>query len=202
VHVEEIQPGLWHWTARHDHIQIEVSSFYLAAERVLIDPMLPPDGLEWFEHHGAPEHIVLSNRHHDRQSWQFQQAYGCAVHCISNGVYELDGRGDVTSFEFGDELPGGIVAHEVGALCPDETALHIPAHRAVACADGVVRWPGGGERLVFVPDHLMDEPEQTKQGLCDAYRRLLELDFDLLLLAHGGPVRDGNAALRAFIDAQ
>ena len=75
----------------------------------------------------------------------------------------------VTPFHFGDELPGGIVVHEVGAICPDETALHIPAHRALACADGVVRWPGV-DGLTFVPDWLMDEPEQTKEGLRAAYR--------------------------------
>jgi hypothetical protein len=199
--VQEITPGLLHWTARHEHIHIEVSSYYLVAERVLIDPMIPPEGLGWFEQRGAPEHVVLSNRHHDRDSWRLQEAFGCAVHCISNGTYELDGRGEVTPFEFGDELPGGIVAHEVDAICPDETALHIPAHRALACADGVVRWPGGGDQLVFVPDHLMDDPVQTKRGLCEAYRGLLELDFDVLLLAHGGPVADGKDALRAFAAA-
>ncbi len=196
--MQEISPGLWHWTARHDHIGVEVSSYYLAAERVLIDPMVPPDGLAWFEEHGTPEHILLSNRHHDRQSWRLQTAFGCPVHCIANGVYEIEGRGDVVAFEFGDELPGGVVAHEVDAICPDETALHIPAHRALACADGVVRWRESGERLVFVPDYLMDEPERTKRGLREAYGRLLELDFDVLLLAHGGPVRDGKDALAAF----
>jgi hypothetical protein len=49
----------------------------------------------------------------------------------------------------------------------------------------------------------MDDPEQTKAELRDAYRRLLELDFDLLLLAHGDPVvGDGKAALRAFADKE
>ena len=103
------------------------------------------------------------------------------------------------AFDFGDGLPGEISVHEVGAICPDETALHIPRHRALACADGVVRWGGGGA-LEFVPDFLMDEPEQTKRRLRDAYRGLLELDFDLLLLAHGDPVvEDAHGALRAFV---
>jgi hypothetical protein len=45
----------------------------------------------------------------------------------------------------------------------------------------------------------MDEPEQTKAGLRSAYGRLLELEFELLLLAHGEPVmRAGREALRAF----
>jgi hypothetical protein len=197
--VQEIAPGLWHWTAAHEVIRIDVSSYYLAAERVILDPMLPAEGLEWFRALGEPEHALLTNRHHDRHAWRFHEAFGCAVHCIRNGLHELDGRGPVEAFDFGDELPGGAIAIEVDAICPDETALYMPGHRALACADGVVRWPGQDE-LAFVPDRYMDEPEQTKAGLRDAYRRLLELDFELLLLAHGEPVaRDAKAALSAFV---
>jgi hypothetical protein len=48
----------------------------------------------------------------------------------------------------------------------------------------------------------MDDPEQTKRGLRDAYRGLLELDFDALLLAHGTPIaRGGRQALRRFVGA-
>ena len=196
----EIAPGLWHWTAPRESIGADVSSYYLEGERVQIDPMIPPEGLEWFEQHSAPEHAILTNRHHDRDSWRLREAFGTTIHCIRNGVYELEGRGPVEPFDFGDELPGGISVHEIGAICPDETALHIPRHRALACADGVVR-RGGGNGLEFVPDFLLDEPKQTKERLRDAYRGLLELDFDLLLLAHGDPVvGDAHDALRAFVD--
>ena len=197
--MEEIAPGLWHWTARHERIHGNVSSYYLAAERVVIDPMIPAEGAEWFEEHGPPEHYVLTNRHHDRQAWPLRDRLGGTVHCVRNGLHELDGRGPVEAFDFGDELPGGIVVHEVDAICPDETALHLPAHGALACADGVVRWSGQPE-LTFVPDRLMDDPEETKAALRDAYRGLLELDFDHLLLAHGDPIAGhGKDALRRFV---
>jgi glyoxylase-like metal-dependent hydrolase (beta-lactamase superfamily II) len=197
----EVATGIWHWTARRGSIGAEVSSYYLESERVVIDPMIPSEGLDWFDAHGAPAHVVLSNRHHDRDAWRLHTAFGCAVHCIQNGVYELAGRGPVEPFEFGDELPGGVIVHEVGAICPDETALYIPRHRALACADGVVRLGTGGG-LQFVPDYLMDDPENTKRQLRDAYARLLDLDFDLLLLAHGAPVVGGaRDALSAFVDA-
>ena len=196
--VQEIAPGLWHWTARHEHIHMDVSSYYLLAERVLIDAMIPAEGLSWFDERGAPEHVLLTNRHHDRDAWRLRDAFGCAVHCVRSGLHELDGRGPVEAFDFGDELPGGVIAFEIDAICPDETALYIPAHHALACADGVVRRPGRDE-LGFVPDELMDNPEETKAGLRDAYRRVLDLDFDLLLLAHGDPmVTSGKEALRAF----
>lgn len=196
--MREIAPGLWHWTAVHPHIGKEVSSYYLADERVVLDPLLPAEGLAWFEQR-PPEHSLLTNRHHSRDSFKLHTAFGTEVHCVRAGVHELEGRGPVTLFAFGDELPGGIIAHEVGAICPDETALHIPDHRALACADGVVRWPGS-DGLAFVPDQLMDDPARTRAGLAAAYRRLLELDFERLLLAHGEPVlSDAKRELSAFI---
>jgi hypothetical protein len=199
--VEEIAPGLWHWTARHPHIGSTVSSYYLEDECVLLDPMFPPDGPDWFSgRESIPQHIVLSNRHHDRDAWRLRDAFGCEVHCVADGLHELEGRGPVTAFHFGDELPGGIVVHEVGAICPDETALHIPGHQALACADGVVRWPGV-DGLTFVPDWLIGDPGPTKERLRAAYLGLLELDFDRLLLAHGDPVvGEAKSALRAFVD--
>jgi hypothetical protein len=197
--MREIAPGLWHWTARHQLIDLEVSSYYLLDERVLIDPLVPAEGMGWFDEHGAPEHVLLSNRHHDRDAWRFREAYRCAVHCVRSGLYELEGRGPVEPFDFGDALPGGALACEVDAICPDETALYISAHRALACADGVVRWPGT-EGLSFVPDRFMDDPEVTKAGLRRAYGALLELDFDLLLLAHGDPVvGDAERELEEFL---
>jgi hypothetical protein len=196
--MQEIGHGLWHWTARHPHIGIPVSSYYLLEERVLLDPLLPRRGTKWFERRNAiPEHIVLTNRHHDRHSWKLHEAFGCEVHCIDTGVYELAGRGPVTPFSFGDVLPGGVIVHEVAAISPDETALHIPAHRALACGDGVVRT--SGPELEFVPDHLMDNPDLTKAELLFKYRGLLELDFEHLLLAHGNPiVATGKEALAEF----
>jgi hypothetical protein len=198
--VQEIGPGLWHWSTRHEHIHMQVSSYYLLRERVAIDAMVPVEGLDWFEQHGAPEHVLLTNRHHDRHAWRLHEAFGATVHCVRSGLHELRGRGPVEAFDFGDELPGGVIAYEVDAICPDETALHVPAHGALACADGVVRWHRGDE-LSFVPDQLMDDPERTKAGLRDAYGRLLAiLDFDVLLLAHGDPmVGDAKSALRGAI---
>ncbi|HXH96725.1 MAG TPA: hypothetical protein VNH40_05885 [Gaiellaceae bacterium] len=198
--MQELVPGLWHWRTYRESIRHDVSSYYLERERVVLDPMIPREGLEWLDEHGPPEHVLLTNRHHDRDAWKLRDAFGCAVHCIRNGLHELEGRGPVEAFDFGDELPGGAVVHEVDAICPDETALYLPAYRALAVADGVVRWPGV-EGLSFVPDFLMDDPEQTKAGLRDAYRGLLELDFDLLLLAHGDPVVAGaKDELRAFVE--
>jgi hypothetical protein len=191
--VQEIAPGLWHWTALRESIGHEVSSYYLAEERVAIDPMVPPERPDWFR----PEHALLTTRHHDRGAWEL----GCEVWVVEQGAHELEGRGEFRTYVWGDELPGGIVAWEVDALSPDETALYLPRHRAVAIGDGVVRWPGA-EGLTFVPDSLMDDPERTRDGLRAAYRRVLdELAFEHLLLAHGAPVvGTAREELRALVE--
>jgi hypothetical protein len=199
--VREIVPEIWHWSARHPRIGIVVHSYFLRAEGVLIDPLAPDDGLDWFAEHGPPTDVVLTNRHHYRSSAQFVERFGVTVRCVREGLHEFTHGELIEPFDVGDELPGGIVVHGVGAICPDETALHIPQHEALALADGAIRWEPGGP-LAFVPDNMMDDPEQTKAGLRESYRRLADLEFRHLLLAHGEPfVGDGREALRTFVDA-
>jgi hypothetical protein len=197
--VEEIAPGIWHWTAEHPRWGIVVHSYYLPEERVAIDPFASPAVLDRLEELGPPTEVLLSNRHHYRSSGKLAERFGATVRCVREGMHEFTKGEAVEPFDFGDELPGGVVAHRVGAICPDETALHVPARRCLALADGAIRAEPGGP-LGFVPDNLMDDPERTKDGLRAAYRRLAdELDFDHLLLAHGEPfVGGGRDALRAF----
>jgi hypothetical protein len=205
--MQEVLPGVHHWTAVHPRIHFEVSSYWLDDGGVLIDPLVPPDvGIEWFAGRATqPQAIVLSNRHHYRDSAKFVQEFGCGVHCNRAGLHEFTHGERVTGFDIGASLPGGLLACELGAICPDDTALHLASGRALFLADGVVRAGREGEPgpLGFVPDSLMDEPERTKQGLLAACARLLEeLDFEHLLLAHGGPViGDGRARLRELVDA-
>jgi hypothetical protein len=196
--VEEIAPGIWHWASSHPRWGIVVHSYFLPEERVAIDPLAAPEVLDRLAELGPPTDVLLTNRHHYRSSGDLAERFGATVRCASQGLHEFTEGERVEGFEFGDELPGGVVAYEVGAICPDETALHVPARRALALADGAVRGDDGGP-LTFVPDRFMDEPEATKEGLRASYRRLAELDFDHLLLAHGAPfVGDGREALRAF----
>jgi hypothetical protein len=210
----EILPGLLHWTTAHPKIKIEVSSYWIADARAVLDPVLPSGGLDWLREIGPPEHLILTNRHHWRHSSAIVEAFGCTVWCNELGLHELEGepgRERVRGFRAGEALPGGIETHEVGALCPDETALRFDLAGGGAClavADGVVRM-GEGARgdgpLSFVPDFLIaDEPAalaSVKQGLRQAYRRLCQLQWDTLLLAHGLPlVGNGREQLRDFAE--
>ena len=163
--------------------------------------MVPREGLEWFEQRAPPSQIVLTNRHHLRDSERYVEAFGCPIRCSDAGPHEFKGGPPVEGFAFGEELAAGITAHELAAICPDDTGLHIrtAGDGALAFADGLTR-PRGG-RLTFVPEVLMGEdPSAVRAGLRESLRRLLELDFDSLLFAHGEPlVGGGRVALQEFL---
>ena len=201
--MQEILPGVFHWTTPHPRIRIEVSSYWLDDAGVLIDPLVPAEGgLQWFAARPTPPTaVLLSNRHHYRDSGRFAETFGCSVHCNAAGLHEF-GHGEVVEgFVPGDRLPGGVPACEVGGICLDESALFMPEKRAIAFADGVVRIDA--EAIGWVPDVLMDDPPGTKRALLAAYARLLEeLDFDHVLLAHGDPlVGDGRALLEELVSS-
>jgi glyoxylase-like metal-dependent hydrolase (beta-lactamase superfamily II) len=198
--MDEIVTGVFHWTAFHERIRQDVSSYYVAPSAALVDPMLPEEGIEWFRERQPPERILLTNRHHYRHSARFVEAFGCPVLCHEAGLHEFENGPDVEGFAFGEEVAPGIVALEVDAICPEDAALHITIGQGLlAFADGLIR--AGDGALAFVPDFLIgDDPEGVKRGLRDALRRLVERDFDSLLFAHGKPlVRGGKGALEEFL---
>jgi hypothetical protein len=189
--MREILPGVYHWTTVHERHGIEISSYLLGTEGVVIDPRVPDGGLDAVAEVAEPAVAILTNRHHYRHAGRFAERFGTRILVNRLGAQEFTHGEPVEFFDAGVDLPGGIRSIPVGSICPDETALHIPAHRAVAVADGVVRVPSDGP-LRFVADSLMHDPERTKQGLVDAYRRVLELDWDTLLPAHGLPLVGGD----------
>jgi hypothetical protein len=196
----ELQPGVFWWTAVHPNLGTDVSSYYLADSGTLIDPLIPAEGLEWFggDARPVPQRVLLTNRHHLRDSARFDAEFGCSILCHEAGLHEFADGPDVEGFFFGEEVAPGVVAQQVDAICPEETALHISlGDGLVAVADGVINYDGPR----FVSDRLLgDSPDAVKQGLRDAYRRLLDLRFDGMLFAHGDPIpRGGKAALREFV---
>lgn len=196
--MNEIIPGVWHWTAFHEGIGSDVSSYMVERASALIDPMLPEDGVEAFRGR-EPEVILLTNRHHYRHSDRIVEEFGCPVLCHEAGLHEFEGGPPVQGFAFGDDVADGVLALEVGALTPEETAFHIDAGpRALSFGDALVNVPDSG--LTFVPDkYIGDDPEAVKEGLREAFRRLLAHDFDALLVAHGAPMPSrGKSALLEF----
>jgi hypothetical protein len=200
--VQEIVPGIFHWSAFHKGIGMRVSCQYVEPAGALIDPMVPEEGLEAFDRFDPPpQQILLTTRLHDRGIREFADRFGVTISCSTHGLHEYeDSELDVQGFDDGDEVAPGITVVATNAISPDDVTLHI-AHGdgALAFGDGLVRPPGGP--LGFVPDSLIgDDPPKVKAALYDAYRGLLERDFDALVFAHGEPLASGGyAALKEFV---
>jgi hypothetical protein len=179
--MDEIAPGIQHWTAVHPNIGWAVSSYWLPTLNALLDPLEVPDEVEGIEH------IVMSNRHHTRSVAEAAERFGATVHGPGGQPYE-----------FGEPfLDGAITAYQVTELWPDDSALHIPSLDALAIADTVLR--DGGE-LAWMPDGCFDDLAAEQASIRTGLGRLAdELSFRHLLLAHGDPIaNDGRERLAAF----
>ena len=142
--MEEIAPGILHWQALHPNLGIDVSSYWLPELRTLLDPIAVPDEVD------GVQHILLSCRHHVRDSLEARTRFAATVRAPRTGMHDFDEDTPIVPYDFGESLAGGAVTpYEVGGLSPDETAFHIPAVNALAVADGAIRY---GEELQFVPD--------------------------------------------------
>jgi hypothetical protein len=200
--MDEILPGLLHWTAFRDTIGTDVHSYLHAPSGTVLDPMVPPEGLEALAAHEV-RRVVLTNRHHYRHADAYRNRFGATVHCHEAGLHEFGPEQDVRGFAWGDELAPGVLALEVGVLCPEETAIHLDGGGgALAFADALTRSRDGA--FGFFSDSLLgDDPPAVRAGLREAFARLArERGFDALLLAHGEPVRSGaRERLAAFATA-
>lgn len=95
--MQEIIPGVQHWTAFRETIDAPVSSYWVQPAGVVIDPMLPDDGLDAFSAADvAPQQIVLTSGLHMRDAERFADAFGIAVRAPRQAA---DRIGDALPFE-------------------------------------------------------------------------------------------------------
>jgi hypothetical protein len=206
--MKELIPGVLHWMPFNDSIGQPVGSHYVDSlgpgGPTLIDPLIDDDAqLEAIRARGAPERILLSIGLHRRSVERLVGEFDCPVMCHRAGLHRLeDLSARIEPFDSGADLAPGITAVTMGAIAPDDTAIHIAAgDGAVLFGDGLFRY--GGE-LGFASDSLLgDDPEPVRRAMEESIRRLVDSDlaFDHLLFAHGDPlVGGGREALRRFVE--
>ncbi len=198
--MDEILPGVWHWTTVHPNLQQPVSSYSLEDAGAAVDPLLPEGGVAAFGD-WAVQKVILTNRHHSRDAAQIREARGATILVPRPGLHEYEGSElEVEPYYPGDEVAPGVRVHELAAISPDDFVLHVSAGLgALVFADGVINMNGIG----FVPDGLMDDPERVRARTFERLHELVQLDFDALLFAHGDPIPSGGRdALLAFIAAE
>lgn len=193
-HVEEVVPGIFHWSVANPNIGGGTSSSHAvrtdSGESVLIDPVpLADEALEIL----APVRaIVLTAACHQRAAWRYRQRFGAPVH-LPRGSRETDEEPD-EHYAAGDVLPGGLEAVHVPGPEEPHFALLLSRDPAVLFCPDLLMVDDGD--LVFVPGEYHEDPNETRRSV----ERLLDLDFTILCLDHGPPLtHDPKAAIRALL---
>lgn len=202
--VQQILPGVWHWTAPHPNLRdFAVSSYWLDEVRILVDPLIGPSERDWFSGLGlTPDAIVLTNHHHYRSSAELSDRYGAAIHAPQASVHLYRGGERVTGYGAGDELAAGLVAVDLGARSANDCGLYFERARALWPADTIVRAPDDpADPIGWVIDAFFEDPAASKSELLTVFTRILsDTDFEHLMPAHGLPlIGNGRAELEKLV---
>jgi glyoxylase-like metal-dependent hydrolase (beta-lactamase superfamily II) len=197
--LQDVASGLWIWRLEHPDWGPElewpplVTSTCVEAggEVALLDPLAPPDdAAEVWERldERPPTLVVVLKPDHVRDVDLFVDRYG--AHAFGPALFW---RTDIPETELepiepGSELPGGLLALYDGRG-RNETPLWLPEQRALVFADALTA-PNGELRVWASPSH--------EERALPALRKLLELPFEVVIVAHGEPVHDRGAYERAL----
>jgi glyoxylase-like metal-dependent hydrolase (beta-lactamase superfamily II) len=197
--LRDVAPGLWIWRRPHPDWRegldweplVTSTCVESRGEVALLDPLAPPqDAAEVWERLDArpPTVVAVLKPDHVRDVDLFVRRYGARG--FGPRLYFRDDIPETTLEPIwpGEELPGGLLPLYDGRS-RDETPLWLPEQRALVFADALTA-PGGELRVWGTPWH--------EQAVLPALRALLELPFELVIVAHGEPVHDRAAFERAL----
>ena len=196
--MQEIVPGIWTWHVHDTDRDMDFNGWYVRAEdaAVVIDPPPPPERvLKQIADLGRPDLVLLTNKHHNRASAVFREAFDLPIHVHENDAELMDEPPQGT-FRHGDVLPCGLLAVTLAhGKTPGETAFLFPGEVAsLIVGDAVIGKPAGS--LSMLPPGKFADPAAAKDGLAV----LLDCDFEALLLGDGQSLpTGGHQALEAFL---
>ncbi len=130
--------------------------------------------------------ILITNRNHVRAADRVGKRTGArvAIHPADADHAREQGMRIDAPLETGQRAgPFEIVA--VPGKSPGEIALHDPSRRLLIVGDALIGNPPG--ELSLLRDRVLDDPALLRQSV----RRLLDLDFDTLLVGDGVPILEG-----------
>ena len=197
--LRDVAPGLWIWRREHpdwspdaDWEPLVTSTCVESAGQVaVLDALAPPeDATDVWERLDArpPTLAVVLKPDHVRDVDLFVRRYGARPFGPALFWPHDVPETELEAIEPGSELPGRLVALYDGRG-RNETPLWLPEQRALVFADALTA-PGGELRVWATPWH--------EERALPALRALLELPFELVVVAHGEPVHDRAEYERAL----
>ena len=197
--LRDVADGLWLWRQEHPdwapglgwEQAVTSTCVRSGGEVAVLDALAPPEAATdvWERLDAAPPTLaVVLKPDHVRDVDLFVGRYGALPFGPRLFWRTHIPETELEPIEPGDVLPGGLVALYDGRG-RNETPLWLPEQRALVFADALTA-PGGVLRVWETPWH--------EERALPALRALLELPFELVVVAHGEPVHDRAAYERAL----
>ena len=196
--IRDVAPGLWIWRLDYPDWRpglgwkppVTSTCVESGGEVIVLDALGPPEEDEvWTRLDARPPTVaVVLKPDHVRSVDAFVRRYD--LQAFGPDTFH---RTDVpeTDLEWigpKSELPGGLVALYDGRS-RNETPLWLPEQRALVFADAMTA-PEGELRIWATPWH--------EEWVLPAFRAMLELPFERVIVSHGDPVHDRAAFERAL----
>jgi glyoxylase-like metal-dependent hydrolase (beta-lactamase superfamily II) len=181
--VEDVVPGVRRWSIHDERIDFTGAAYAVTADEgiVMIDPL--PLDTQALDELGDVAAIVLTCGSHQRSAWRYRRESGAKVYAPAL-VKENEEEPDVR-YGDGDRLPGGLRAVFTPGAGTTQHTLLLDEPRVAFVPDMLVETPEG--KVAMLASRWMHDPEAARRSV----EKLLELDFDVLCLAHGGVVTEG-----------
>ena len=101
--MKELAPGIWHWTAPHPNIGIEVSSYWIPELQLLLDPLAVPDEVD-----GRGLHPPLLPPPRARLL-EAAERFDATIQAPRTGMHDFGDDTPIQPYDFGDPLVDGAV---------------------------------------------------------------------------------------------
>ncbi len=195
--MREIVPDVQTWSVFSRERGYAFNGYAVSTEdgTVLIDPPDPgEDGWETMDLLEPFAGVWVTNRNHSRAAAACRERYRLTVWAHEADAERLEAGADRT-VSGGETIAGEIEVVHAPGKSPGEIAFHLPRSRALIVGDVVIGVPPG--ELSTYPDEVIDDREQLLRSAA----RLLDYDFDALLVCDGEPLPgDGRDKLRGFVE--
>jgi glyoxylase-like metal-dependent hydrolase (beta-lactamase superfamily II) len=196
--MHEILPGIFTWGSTYADRPWDLNGYAIRLNEctVLVDPPAPGED-DWpiFDVIKPIAKIVVTNRDHVRDAELFRTRCGARLVAGADEVAQLAPIAIDEAVREGDLIAGALRVIHLPGKSAGEIGLYFdPALHAISrgiggillLGDAIIGNPPGA--LSLIPEPKLDEPSRLKLSL----RKLLDYDFDALLLCDGQPVLSGG----------
>lgn len=185
----EFVPGVltWAWLSEPHGYNFNGTLVLHERGNLCVDPVEPGEEvLDRLAKEGVIR-ILVTNRNHIRAANRVRERTGArlAIHPADAPYAREQGARVDEELEVGQRV-GPFTVVGVPGKSPGEVAFHDPARQLLIVGDAVIGNPPG--RLSLLRERVMDDPPRLHTSV----RRLLELDFDALLVGDGVPIQTGG----------